>query len=211
MYSKRILEQMSYLTLVLLLLAGCGGVPAAVATTPVPCPSVAPVSTVAEKLIPFQVIKRDKIRNQSGGMNWGDATTERGFTFFVVFFKGFQNDKGVSAQDMDWILRDERCSEFKPIGFGMPVLNEPVILAGVLSEGSISPESDATDPLLALIFVAPMKTKSVSIVSSQMQEYNLSVSSDWLPKPENTVGALTFVSEGRIDAIANGDNWTTSR
>jgi len=169
--------------------------------TPIPCPTLAPMSTATEKLLPFQAITRDKVSFQLADYvvpkNTGD-------TLLVVYFEGFQKT-GVSVQDMDWLLQDEECNTFEPIGFGIPVSEEPIVMIGTLGDGSVFPVSNETNPLLALVFVVPKETTTVTLLGPRRQEHSLSISSDWVPEPENVL--LNLESDGRIEWESEGDNW----
>lgn len=169
--------------------------------TPNPCPTLAPVSTAAEQLLPLQAIARDKVSFQLADYvvpkNTGD-------TLLVVYFEGFEKT-GVPLQEMNWLLQDEACNTSAPIGFGFPIAEEPIVLMGTLRGGSIYPVADGSNPLLALVFVMPRETTTVTLLGPGRQEHRLSLASDWVPGSEHIL--LNLESDGRIDWLAEGDNW----
>jgi hypothetical protein len=176
-------------------------------TTPMPCPTLAPISAAIEKLSPFQALMRDKVSFLAPpvGSRGNVVATNASDGLLGVFFEGFQKDTGASIQDIDWILRDEACKELKPIGFGVPLSNEPIVMLGTLRNGSIFPGADGASPLLVLVFVVPKQTTTVTLLGPRRQEHGLSVSTTWLPMSENFLSNLQ--SDGRIDWIPEGDNW----
>lgn len=136
-----------------------------------------------------------------------------GDTMLIVFFEGIQKDTMVSVKDMDWAVIDEQCNQLKPIGFGFRFRSsdEPVMLIGKLTSGSVTSFEGESKPLLALIFVAPKKTTTATLRGPQRKEYRMSVSTDWLPKDENSLTGARLSKDGFIQVpLAGGENWTQS-
>jgi len=130
----------------------------------------------------------------------------------AVFFEGVNKDKAISVKDMDWTLIDEKCNQLQSIGFGIHASTsaEPVIFIGELTSGSITLEGGAK-PLVALVFVAPEKTMTVTLRGPQGKEYKAPVSANWLPGDENSITGINVLKDGFIKVpLAGGENWTQS-
>jgi hypothetical protein len=182
--------------------------------TPLLCPTAKPASGATDILAPSQVIARDKIKIfPQAGVDLGYAIPKAATdTMLVAFFEGIEKDRAISVKDMDWIVIDEKCNQLKSIGFGVHVSSsaEPVIFVGELTSGSVTFQADSK-PLLILIFVVPKTTTTVTFRGPQGNEYKVSVSTDWLPKDENSITGLNLSTDGFIKVpLAGGENWTQS-
>lgn len=160
------------------------------------------------------MIARDSIKiYPQAGVDLGYATPKTATdAMLAVFFEGINKDAAISVKDMDWIVIDEECNQLKSIGFGIHVRSsaEPVAFIGELTSGSVTFQGDAK-PLLVLIFVAPKKTTTVTLRGPQGKEYEVPVSTNWLPGDEHSITGASVSEDGFVAVpLAGGENWTQS-
>jgi hypothetical protein len=158
-------------------------------------------------LRPFRSVTRHKIANMGpfGDYSGPAIPKQTSDQFVVVYFKIGRDT--VSVADMNWLIKDEIGSQYKPIGFGCAEPETPVRMFGELTDGKIFGFNGGTERLLSLIFVLPTKAKlTLRLIDPKANEYKLAISRAWLPEEKNFV--TNFRVGGGIRTSPAGEGWT---
>jgi hypothetical protein len=127
------------------------------------------------------------------------------FAFLAVFFTGVNADTILSVQDLNWIA-SIGCIQYEQLGFGFPAQGKPVLMIGTLTKGQFrSIEADSV--VVALIFLVPKDTTSVTLVGPDGSEVGMDITSAWQPGPENDVTGFSLSDDGFIKQTLEGDSW----
>lgn len=165
-----------------------------------------PLQQAETKLKPLKAITTDEVPYRPIMSPLQRVVPAQGSdTIVVVFFQGFQKE-GVSVEDMNWrLVPGQGRTAVASFGFGVPVPQQPVRMIGTLTKGSIFPQAEGADPLLALLFVLPRGAKQITLQDPNGNHRQLAIDVSWSPGKEHLLSNVE--SNGRIDMPIEGEGW----